>query len=207
MNDKSIHAGHRERMRKRFESDPLLLNFSEHEILEMLLYYCIPRANTNELERSGIIKRGTAVSLCFLGAVSAYVQRGGGRKVSIGDFAAVKEYVYSCLASETKEVIRLFGVTPSQEIVSSEIISRGLSANVTFDLPLITEAAVRLGCQEVLLAHNHPFSSFEPSGADTGNTQIIARRLESLNIRLLDHLIVGNTGVYSFREHGLISES
>lgn len=224
---RSTHEGHRSRMRARFEADPMFLNFSEHEILEMLLFYCVPRANTNELahrlidrfgsllgvlsktpeelEASGLVGKNTALSLSFFFSVSAYLQRGEPmRPVGLQSMRDVKEYVLNSFAGESKEVVKLFGISPSLIIKGSRVINRGLSDNVSCDLTMFAEAAVLLGSKEVLLAHNHPFSDSSPSEADISNTRLICSKLGELGISVVDHLIAGHSGVFSFRENGLM---
>ncbi|MBR6872571.1 MAG: hypothetical protein IKN17_03580 [Ruminococcus sp.] len=230
MSVKNPHDGHRSRMRKRLELDPHLSGFSEHEILEVMLYYCLPRVNTNELAHRlimhfgslasvmsrtpdelaaiGIISRNCAVSLTFFSSVARYLGTGGRAvRVSISDIRAVKQLVFSGFAGLGREAIRIYGVSPRKEISVSRLIDRGFFSSVQIDIQLLIDTARSTRCSDIIIAHNHPESDCEPSDPDIVNTRIIARELSERHIHLLDHLIVGDSEVFSFREHGLVFDT
>ena len=216
-------------MRARFERDPLLTGFSEHEILEMLLFYCIPRVNTNdiahsllakygtldrvmsctpeELEQSGLISRQAAVSLSFFRSLSGYLQRGSQRKrVTVDIMRDVKEYVFCCFKDDRTELVRLFGVNPRKEIASSAVIGQGTFAKVFSNTDILTDAVIRKGFKDIIIAHNHPFSDPDPSESDIETTARLAAKLKDAGVTLLDHIITGQAEVFSFREAGLIRD-
>ncbi|RYE02573.1 MAG: DNA repair protein, partial [Sphingomonadales bacterium] len=74
------------------------------------------------------------------------------------------------------------------------------------DLPIRIIAAEALACDAVavVIAHNHPSGEAMPSAADREATRRLARALDGLGIRLLDHLVVTRTGFASFRALGLL---
>lgn len=126
MNDKSkLHSGHRERMRKRFKaSNRSFKSFSEHEVLEMLLYNCYKRQNTNEIahdliNRFGSVKnvmtasvdelckvknvnRAVAANLRFYGELYMYLLRGEQKPADICDIAFMDEYLTDALANKDR---------------------------------------------------------------------------------------------------------
>lgn len=226
---KNLHEGHRARMKERYENDLLLMSFSEHEILEMLLFYCIPRVNTNELAHSllrrfgsldrvlscppdelaktKLVSRQTAVSLRFFYSLGGYLQRGNPRKrISVDSLRDLKEYVFCRFKEDTKEQVRLFGINPLREIAACTLVGRGTSSMVAFDVGAVAEAAAGMGFKDVILAHNHPFSDPAPSDSDITATGKLNIKLNDIGIHLLDHLIVGQAEVFSFREKGFISD-
>ncbi|MDF7776841.1 JAB domain-containing protein [Sphingomonas sp. AOB5] len=76
----------------------------------------------------------------------------------------------------------------------------------TLDLPIreVARDALAFGATGVVMAHNHPGGDPDPSEADRNATRRLARALDPLGIRLLDHLVVTRDGAVSFRELGLL---
>ena len=68
----------------------------------------------------------------------------------------------------------------------------------------VAKRALELGAASVILAHNHPSGTAEPSRADEFLTQTLQRALALLDVRVLDHLVVGRGQVVSFAERGLL---
>ena len=231
MNEQSggTHTGHRSRMKLRFENDPLLLGFSEHEILEMLLYYCIPRADTNalahslisrygtlcdvleqdidELVSSGLLSRNSAVSLKFFDAVAGYLQRGGGGAViKVSNFPDVEEYIFSLFRGIHTEQLRVFTVDKKNELVLTGILHGGGKESILLRSDKLAKEIAALGCRDVIIAHNHPFMTGAPSQADVEETRKLQQLLNNEGVILLDHYVVGRERIFSFRRAGLMNE-
>ena len=224
-NETNPHAGHRQRMRERLYADPLLTGFSEHEILEMLLYYSVPRADTNEtahsliskygsldavlstpmseLGKSGIVGESTARSLAFIGSVCGYLRRGLVRRyVSVNSLNDVKDHIYSAFRDERRELLLIYGVNQNKNIVFTKVLASGNDRMVLYDHDALLREIMSAGFKDIILAHNHPFAGSAPSQQDIEATDRLIISLKDLNITLLDHLIAGDTDVYSFRENG-----
>ena len=69
---------------------------------------------------------------------------------------------------------------------------------------VIVEAVLRHQAHSVILAHNHPGGTLEPSQADINITRKITAALETISVRVLDHIIVADGKYFSFADHGLI---
>ena len=228
-NKPTPHSGHRSRMMARFESDQLLIGFSEHEILEMLLYYCIPRANTNELahkligrfrsldgvmsssveelEASGLVTRRTALSLKYFYAVSGILQCGSRKGISISDMLDVKDLVYSYFKDQRRECCRMFGINEANTLEEPLTLSYGDEAAVEVEVRELLSAAFKLNCKRILIAHNHPFTNASPSNTDIAVTEQFRQRLSDNGYELFDHIIIGQLDMFSFRENGLLINS
>jgi DNA repair protein RadC len=68
----------------------------------------------------------------------------------------------------------------------------------------IVRRSLQYNAASIIAAHNHPSGSIEPSLADEGLTQRLREALSLIDVRLVDHFIVGDGKCYSFSEHGLL---
>jgi|SRR6185312_3015249 len=84
-----------------------------------------------------------------------------------------------------------------------EISSGGISGTIV-DAKLIFVAALKAGACNIILSHNHPSGSLQPSTADKGITQKIKEGATCLDLKVLDHVIVTNEGYFSFADEGLL---
>ncbi|MGN0622930.1 MAG: RadC family protein [Oscillospiraceae bacterium] len=222
-----LHSGHRERMKKRFKETMSLKGFAEHEILEMLLFYCYPRCDTNklahqlisrfgslegvlsapaeELVHSGLVGESPAASLKFFNAL-AYRLRTEPSDTAVDgrDIPSLKAYIAARFAGETSEKVMLFFVDQSFRIKRSASLNSGGADSVFLDLKLITKTILNSGFDNVFVAHNHPSASSKPSEEDVVATRKLIRHLSAMDITLLDHFVVGEDGASSLRQLGLI---
>ena len=108
------------------------------------------------------------------------------------------------IKSWEKEVFVVFCLDTRHRIISREIVSIGiLNASVIHTREVFRTAIARNACA-VVVAHNHPSGSREPSEEDKKITRQLKQAGELLGISLLDHVIVTNDRFYSFSEHGLV---
>lgn len=117
---------------------------------------------------------------------------------------SVYEIAKSILGAEGREVMLLFFVDSANKIKS---ISRAFTG--TTDQAVIYPREVMRYCiladvTRLIMVHNHPSDNINPSEHDIEITKKIKIAGETLDIELLDHLIIGDSGYYSFREHDLI---
>ncbi len=226
MPEKNINAGHRQRMKKRFRENLAFEGFAEHEILEMLLYYCYPRGDTNKLAHklinhfgslknvlaaspeeligSGLVGENPASNLKFFYALHCYMQRTESLVVDGRDIVALKEYISSKYTGEQNERIMLFFVDANFKVRKFAKLNSDTQFSVNMDLRLITKTLLNSECISFFIAHNHPNAPSRPSDEDIAATRILIRHISALDIILLDHFIVGEDGVSSLRQLGLI---
>lgn len=95
-------------------------------------------------------------------------------------------------------------LTSSNRIIERMRMSQGGIQATVVDHRLIVKRALELLSTQIILVHNHPSGSAEPSGQDKVLTQKIARAAALFDIRLLDHLIISSEGDFSFRQAGLL---
>ena len=227
MAENGIHSGHRERMRKRFCETMSFKGFAEHEVLEMLLFYCYPRGDTNalahrllsrfgsidgvlsaskeELVESGLVGENPAISLKFFGELTAYLKsQKATYAVDARDITAVKAFVKAKFSGDRVERVMLFFIDPSFRIKKFSEVTSGALKEVSMDLRNISRIILNSGYDNLFIAHNHPEASSKPSEEDVVSTRLLIRHLSAMGITLLDHFVVGEDGVSSLRQLGLI---
>lgn len=118
----------------------------------------------------------------------------------------VKIYLTLKLAQEVNEQFVALFLDNQHRLISHECLFTG-TINISAVYPrVVAQRSIEIGAAAVIFAHNHPSGITEPSQADKQITEKLKKSLELFDIRVLDHIIVGNTGTYSFSEHGLIQD-
>lgn len=219
------HDGHRSRLRERFETEGLD-GFQAHEVLELLLTYVIPRQDTNPiahrlLERFGSLRAVLEAepreladvpgmgekSAAFIGMIVPVMRRYEKEKTKdrpvLDRVSKLKEYCSALLAGEREEKLYLLCMDASLKVISHAMLAKGTVNGISVFSRQVAAEAVRRNATGVVLVHNHPSGGTEPSNEDLSFTADCARALNALDIRLYDHLIVGDECV-SLREKGLI---
>ncbi len=95
-------------------------------------------------------------------------------------------------------------LTASNRIIERQQVSRGGVQGTVVDFRLIVKRAIELLATRLVLVHNHPSGTAEPSAQDKQLTERIAAAASLFDIQLLDHLIIARGGNFSFRREGLI---
>lgn len=222
-----MHEGHRERVKARYLGTGLD-SFEEHQVLELLLFYAVPRVDTNptahELIRTfgslrGVLDAGYAdlVRVDGVGPGAALLiklvrdihrkynlQKAGvsGRLRNARDAAM---YAASLLQGEKLESLYVICLDKQLGVRHAEPLSKGTVDELTVYPRRVAELAMRHGSQYVILAHNHPGGDPRPSSADIATTVSIMLALDALDIALLDHLIVCDDHATSMARDGLIT--
>ena len=217
-----MHEGHRERLRARYCSNGIGA-FTEHEFLELLLTYTIPRRNTNEIahrlmERFGSLSAvfsaevaelaniegigdRAAVFLRLVGdSASYYVEKTTKQKkrMQIASPADAAAYALDVMRNERYESVYAVSLDKNMRLLHTERLMTGSLSEAPLYPRRVVESALMHRASAVLLLHNHPSGDPTPSASDAEATQAVQKALNSIDIRLYDHLDVGQGGVYSF---------
>jgi len=112
--------------------------------------------------------------------------------------------MYPCLSDKRYEHIWVIYLDRKNKILHKELISTGGITNTVLDPNRLFRTALEMYATGIILCHNHPSGSLTPSKEDIGLTQKIKDAAALLDIQLLDHLIIGENGYYSFCDEGLI---
>ena len=222
-----IHDGHREKMRQRFMTGGLDA-FADHEILELLLYYAIPRRDTNPIAHALMERYGS------LPAVLAAPMEDLKRTEGIGESAAVLlhlvpqvcrrarlaqvgedqvlnsseragAYLLECFDGESREVIYQLGLDRKGKLLACKRLGEGSVASADLDVRRLVENAILTGASAVILAHNHPSGVALPSDGDYTATMRVRAALNAIGIELADHIIVADGDFVSMADSGYLS--
>ena len=219
------HEGHRLRLRERFESSGLD-SFAQHEALELLLTYAIPRKDTKPIAKALIGRFGsvggvlcapyeelrcvpgiggsaaTLISL-LLPLSRLYYREQADRAQSRPAAGEWAEYCRTLLMGERYEKVYVLALDGKGGLIQKTLISSGDEGEAAFYPRLAVAALLRAGAQGAVLCHNHPDGDARPSLADRQLTEALIPLLKSLGIELLDHIIVTDTAAFSFTQGGL----
>lgn len=222
--DGGVHKNHRSRMRKKFRENGFD-GFAEHEILEMLLYYSVPRMNTNplahrilgkyktianvfdaspdELMREVGVSEVTATLLSMVPKLAKVYETSKWERVDcLEDTDALGEYVVPMFKDKLNEELAMICLDANRCVHWSGIIIKGTIDRTEAYPRIIVDEALKHKATRIVLAHNHPSGTLAPSVSDRESTEILAKLLKGIGIELLDHIIVSGTRYFSMREMG-----
>ncbi|HEU4472285.1 MAG TPA: DNA repair protein RadC [Flavisolibacter sp.] len=123
-------------------------------------------------------------------------------KISVGSSTEVAAYLQTLLKDYRHEVFAILFLNHANKINHFQVISEGGISGTVADPRIIIKKALEEEATGIILCHNHPSGSLRPSRADEDLTQKIAQASKLFDIRLLDHLIVSDTGYFSFADEG-----
>ena len=220
-----LHDGHRERKRVQFRQHGLD-GFADHEVLELLLYYAIPRRDTNEtahrlLQKFGTLQNvfnapaeelsrvegmgeGAALFLTLLPAVYRRTMRSTGPEKVLNSVEKCGRYFLSLLAQERQETLYQLCLDAKGKLLTCKNLSQGSADCTALSVRQVVENALLSGASAVVLAHNHPSGVALPSENDRAVTLWVRDALKTMDIRLLDHIIVADGDYVSMNQSGYL---
>lgn len=216
------HEGHRERLRKKFlkyGADGL----EKHEVLELLLFFSVPRKNTNEIAHSLInhfgsfsnvfdspidqIKQvdGVGDSSTFLIKLipeicRIYMEDKSDRNKKIIDFKDIKNIIRMKFIGRNQENFVLTLMDKNMKLLFLDAIRQGNINNVDIYLDQIISLAKHYNAKFAIIAHNHPSGDTLPSVNDIHTTKNIRWALNQIDVKLLDHIIVTTNNILSLAD-------
>ena len=116
----------------------------------------------------------------------------------------VKDYIGLHLGTLTQEVFAVLFLDGQHRLIDFEVLFHGTLTQTSVYPREIVRRSLAHNAGAVILAHNHPSGVAEPSRADEHLTQTVKSALQLLDVRVLDHLVVGQGSVTSFAERGLL---
>lgn len=224
-----MHDGHRERLKRRYvEHGPEAME--DHELLELLLCYAIPRRDVNPLAHRLInvfgslesvmqadlaalmdvegVGESTAVLIHLVGAVyKRAAQRGFIRRKRLTTREDAGAYVQTLLAGRNTEAFYALFLDNQHRLIRPELVVEGDHGEVRVNARELVQKALNCGAAHVILAHNHPGGSCEPSAADVQLTEKLRDMLGALDIGCPEHFIVADGSVYAMGMRGRVDLS
>jgi len=218
-------VGHRQRLKDKFQQQSIEA-FTDAEVLELLLILGTPRKDCKEQARALLHHFGSlpnvleasapeiqevkgvgpnnSFAIHFLHAVARrYLKHRLQEKHYLRSSQQVTEYLIHSMRDLQHEVMTAIFLDSSHAIVDTQIIARGTVASNTIYPRELVKLALELNASAMVIAHNHPSGNLEPSKQDYQLTRTLYLACSFMNIRLLDHLIIGQSDkTYSFADHG-----
>ena len=222
--DPALHKGHRERMKKQFIKNGFR-QFNEHQMLELLLFYSIPRGDTNELSHrllnecggrlcdvlnapykkltsvKGIGEHSAVFLKLLLETASHYISSMQAEEA--GTFPegtdSVCRYFEGIFISAHGEEIHIAAADSRLRLSHEKKLADGDVGKADLSPRKIMEYAIDCGCDRVILAHNHPGGSWTASKEDIHATRHLVSLLREFGVEIADHIIVGKSGSMSLR--------
>lgn len=219
----SIHTGHRERLKERFRQEGLD-NFDELYVLELLLYYCIPRMDTNpiahrlldhfgslpavldarieELEKIEGIGKNAATFLSLITEVGRYYQtrRKEDAGIVLSNMEKCCNYLVSQFIGRQNETVYMLCLDAKSKMLCCRKVGEGSVNSANIPIRRVVEIALGVNATSVILAHNHPSGLALPSADDIQTTHRVAAALNAVDIVLVDHIIVANDDYISLSQ-------
>lgn len=207
-----MHEQHRERVKTRFFKEGLE-NFEDHNVLELLLFYSIPRRDTNEIAHrlvdrfgslSGVfeadyeellkvegIGANSASLIKLIPEISRRYMTDGAVGDGVFDTAEkIGKYFTAKFLGETVETVYMMNLTSSFSLISCEEIYRGSVNSSQITPRMLIEKALNAKASMVILAHNHPGGIAVPSAEDINTSRIMHEALSLVDVRLMEHFVV-----------------
>ena len=220
----SIHDGHRQRLKQRFLEEGLD-NFTDIQVLELLLFYCIPRQDTNpiahrlldhfgslsqvleaspqQLQKVPGIGGNAATFLSLITEVGRYYQVDRcNRETVLREMEDCARYLLPFFFGRTVETVYLLCLDAKGKVLGCKEVGQGSVNSAGISVRKIVELALDTNASMVVLAHNHPSGVAVPSHEDVLTTQRIAAALNAVEVQILDHLVVADGDYVSIRQSG-----
>ncbi len=220
----SIHDGHRQRLKERFLREGLD-SFTDIQVLELLLFYCIPRKDTNpiahalldhfgslsqvleappeELKKVPGIGGTVAGFLSLTTAVSRYYLMDRSTRVTIlPTLEDCAQYLLPFFFGRRNEMVFLLCLDAKCKVLCCREVGEGTVNSAGISVRKIVETALGANATTVVLAHNHPSGIAVPSGDDIQTTRRIAAALSAVEIQLADHIVVADDDYVSMAQSG-----
>lgn len=225
---KPVHSGHRERMKELFLKTGLD-SFSPHAVLELLLYYAIPQKDTNPIAHE-LIRRFGSISGVFDAPLEELLKVQGigmsaavflkmipqlcrvyeedldcGKK-TICDYDEAGRLFVKKFIGRQNEVVMLMLLDSRERILYCDSVNEGSATAANIYIKTVVRLAVRYNAVYAILAHNHPSGECLPSKQDLDTTRWVFDALQTVEVRLIDHIIVGGNNYISIANSKILPE-
>lgn len=223
-----LQKGHRARLRERFAKAELR-TLPDYEILEMVLYYAIPRADTKVIAKRLLIEFGSIAGIMSASPYELSKVEGVGEQTShlfkllldfnsrllvpsvpkhwnvLSNWHAVLNYCRLTMGYQKKiEFFRVLYLNRKNYLLADEFHDNGTIDKVQVYPREIARKVIEFSASAIILIHNHPSGDPKPSENDIEITKLVAKVLEPLGAMVYDHLIVAGFEHFSFRASKLL---
>ncbi|MCX5781198.1 MAG: DNA repair protein RadC [Elusimicrobia bacterium] len=224
--EKPFYVGHRKRIKEKYKKNGLT-GWADYEVLELLLSFAIPRKDTKSLAKtlikyfkslSGVLDAETAdlesikglskhsaVLIKLIKDISIFYMRQSMADLDIisNPILAVRYLKVLLKGSGDEEFHALFLDSSNHLLLSKKVHDGTVNKSVVYPRKVV-EYALLNKAAGVIIAHNHPSGSLKPSEDDLKTTSAVKNALETVDISLLDHVLITKNGYLSFKEKGML---
>ena len=224
-NKENIHKGHRQRLKNRF-LECGLKGFNDHQILELLLFYCVPRQDTNpiahallnhfdnsldrvleappsELKKIPGVGDSVATYLSLLNAFYRhYDSKSTKKEESLDSYEKCGQYLLAKFRKRRNETVFLLCLDAKCTLLCCKELGEGSVNSAAVPIRRIVEVALSVNASTVILAHNHPSGLAIPSDDDIQTTLRLAKAMDAVEITLADHIVVAEDDFVSMAQSG-----
>lgn len=227
MSEKNLHAGHRDRMKKKFLDHGLDV-FETHEALELMLYYAVPYKDTNPLAHKLLSEFGSVSAVfdapfdCLKEAgltdnqatfiklipqlARLYLSDKEDNADKIVDFDSIEKHIINQFIGRNEEHMLLLLMDAKFKEIYCGMVSVGTLSATDIPIRKIVDLAMRYNARSAVIAHNHPSGFAKPSRVDIESTMMISQALELINVYLVDHYIVADGDCVSLRQSNYFNQ-
>lgn len=219
-----VHDEHRKRVRQRFLTGGVE-PFADHEALELLLFYAIPRQDTNPIAHALMDRYGSLDAVFSAPMEDLRKVKGVGESAAIllrlvpllyqkarleaveqewvlNDQECVGRYLLELFSQARNEMIYQLCLDRKGKLLACKKLGEGSAATVDLDIRKLVENALLTSATTVILAHNHPSGVALPSGSDYQTTDQVKSALDTIGVELYDHIVVSDRDYVSMRDSG-----
>jgi DNA repair protein RadC len=220
------YTGHRRRIKTKYKKSGIK-GWFDYEVLELALSYAIARKDTKPIAKELITKyktingvlnadpkelkslpgisEHTSLFLKLLKDIAIlYVKHDLHSKNLLSSPEPVFNYLKASLKGCVDEEFKTLFLNSRNQLIETEDFQTGTANKAVIYPRKIAERALYHHAVGVIIAHNHPAGSLEPSKQDREVTKAIQDALRTVDIKLLDHIIIGGNGYFSFNTKGLL---
>ncbi|MBR7158317.1 MAG: DNA repair protein RadC [Alphaproteobacteria bacterium] len=226
VNSTSVNHGHRERLREKLLSAGGE-TLADYELLELLLMTAIPRKDVKPLAKTLIAKFGDIAGV-FTASPQELMETEGVKETTaaaiktvqqcairmlkvkassapiIDSWEKIIDYCRAAMGNNKEESLRIIFLDSKNRMIADEQQNKGTINHTPLYPREVLKRSLELRAASIILIHNHPSGDVNPSKEDIAMTSQIKQALLAVNIILHDHIIVSQSGYFSFRNSGFI---
>ncbi len=221
--------GHRRRLREKFIKSGIS-GFHDYEIVELLLTLGTPRKDCKQPAKEAIKEfkslkgvleapMGKLQEIDGIGPHNAFgiklfqeisdrylKEKIIGKKIRLKSSNEVYAYLFQSMQKNEIEIFKVLFLDAKNRIINTEDLFEGtLNSSVVYPREIM-KMAIKYNAVSLIFAHNHPSGNPEPSQSDKDITKNLVNAGKVMQIKILDHIIIGGNRYFSFADEGLIDE-
>ncbi len=219
----NVHDGHRERVRQEFLQHGFDCNTPPHKILELLLFYCVHRADTNPIAHElvkkygsvaavldapidelasfkGLSERSAVLLKLIMPIAQRYIYDKQEQKPTFRSLDSIGKYMLGRFLGESKEKVAVTCLDTKGSMLDFSLLGEGDFDSVGVSNRALAKKALDCNAAAVVICHNHPNGVALPSDNDVEFTKQAAVALRGIGVQLIDHIIIADTDFVSMAQ-------